>query len=171
MELFEDLAILELILLKNLVSASELKKELEKTIELSQRTIYRRLDKFVRNGIVVRKSNNGKKKSAQFIYESTPKLKLILHRLYNWLTRLIFDESKLKNETSFNIELINEISSIFKNNILPEIKNLYKDIIPDDDLESILNDILERVILVLDNMKIKKLVNQTKLKVRVSESP
>ncbi len=169
-ELFQDLDLLEIIIRKNIVSARELENELVKTKKISQRTIYRRLKKYVSKGVVFEKKNNGIKKNAQFIFVSTPKLKILFQKLLKWLTNLIFDESKLKNNNTSNLGLINEISSIFKNIILPEIKDSYEDIISDDNLDSFLNFMSKRVDLILDNLKIKNLMSQKDLKIKILES-
>jgi len=117
---FPSLAVLDYIIVNEPVTARELDQQFSKSIS----TYYRLLKKFVEFGFIEKIVNSSKiKKNAQYIYRSTPKLKLILNIVFHWVSDLTFKDNKVDLADPLNLEFLNECNSFFSDVLFPEVKD------------------------------------------------
>jgi hypothetical protein len=120
--LFPRLRTLEFILDKEPVTV----KDLEEYFPRSTSTYYRWFQEWINSGLVEKIKDNKKpklKKHAQYIYRSTPKLKLTLNIIFHWIANLILKDNKVELSDPINFEFQNEIISFFSDIVFPELKD------------------------------------------------
>lgn len=169
--LFPSLRILEYIIVNEPVTA----KELDQHFSKSRSTYYRLLNKFVEFGLVEKIANTPKiKKNAQYIYRSTPKLKLILNIVFHWISDLTLKDNKVELTNPLNFEFLNEILSFFSDIAFPEVKewivaNWEKYLDPFTFFKDLSDKILQITQIRLENIIFKRIAEKVNDRVKLSE--
>lgn len=112
---------MEFILENEPVTVKELKKYFTNHIS----TYHRWFNELKSSGLVKKIANNKKpklKKHAQYIYQSTPRLKLVLNSTFHWIANLALKDNKVELTDPLNLEFQNEIISFFSDIVFPEIR-------------------------------------------------
>lgn len=124
-ELFPNIRILEFIMENEPVTV----KELKECFPRSTSTFYRWFKELVISGLVEKIANNDQpkvKKHAQYIYRSTPKLKLTFDIVFHWIASLTLKDNTVELTDPINLEFLTEIISFFSDIAFPELRNWIK---------------------------------------------
>jgi len=165
--LFPGFSIFEFIVLNEPITVTELDEYYSK----SKSTYYRLLNKLVDSELVNKIPNIPKiKKNAQFLYISTPKLKLILNMVFHWMGDLILKDNEVELANPINFEFLNEACSLLSDIILPEIKewglgNWEKFSNPSIFFKEFSERVLQMVKLRLENIIIKRVADNARKKI------
>lgn len=169
--LFPGFSIFEYFILNEPITVLELDRYFSK----SKSTYYRMLNKLIDFGLIKKIPNIPKiKKHAQFLYVSTPKLKLILNMVFHWMGDLTLRGCEVELANPLNFEFLKETNSLFSDIILPEIKewvvaNWEEFSNPSTFFKEFSERVLQRVELRLENIIIKKVTNQVRRQAQISE--